>query len=416
MNFIKLSALFIISFLCIKILSAQENSNNIIENNTINLYLDCYSCDFDYIRDNITYVNYVRDRKEADVHLLITSNSTGSGGKEFTLFFIGQGKYSNHNDTLITTVPPKSTDDEIRQKLLKFIKLGLVTYVSKTPLVENLNVNYAILNTGETPVDKWDSWVFVINSDGYFNGNDTYKYSYLNNYFNIDRITEKSKREIYVGMNFNRSVYNLEDTTIISLNRSNSFDYNEVFSISDHWSAGGSVGAYTSDYSNIKISSSIGAGIEYNLFKYSESTRRQFRIKYIIGSNYSEYNDTTVYNKIKEFLYEHNLSGAFKIKEKWGTINSSIIYSNYLHDFSLNNLNVNLSFSINLVKNLSLYLYGSYSFIHDQISLPKEGATAEEILTHIRQIKTQYSYYVSLGLSYSFGSIYNNVVNPRFGN
>jgi hypothetical protein len=33
----------------------------------------------------------------------------------------------------------------------------------------------------------------------------------------------------------------------------------------------------------------------------------------------------------------------------------------------------------------------------------------------LRQLATSYTYFINLGLSYSFGSIFNNIVNPRFG-
>ncbi|MBI5325982.1 MAG: hypothetical protein HZB41_12040, partial [Ignavibacteriae bacterium] len=58
--------------------------------------------------------------------------------------------------------------------------------------------------------------------------------------------------------------------------------------------------------------------------------------------------------------------------------------------------------------------YGGFSMIHDQLYLPKEGATLEEILLRRKALETTYSYFVSFGLSYTFGSVYSNVVNPRF--
>ena len=58
---------------------------------------------------------------------------------------------------------------------------------------------------------------------------------------------------------------------------------------------------------------------------------------------------------------------------------------------------------------------GSGARIHDQLALPKGGATLEEILLQRRQLATTYNYYVSVGLSFSFGSTNSNVVNPRFG-
>ena len=54
--------------------------------------------------------------------------------------------------------------------------------------------------------------------------------------------------------------------------------------------------------------------------------------------------------------------------------------------------------------------------IHDQIHLPREGATREEILLRQRELATDFRYWSFIGLSYTFGSIYSNVVNPRFGN
>jgi hypothetical protein len=53
--------------------------------------------------------------------------------------------------------------------------------------------------------------------------------------------------------------------------------------------------------------------------------------------------------------------------------------------------------------------------IHDQLSLPKEDIATEEILLQRKQLATQYQYWASIGFSYTFGSIYNNIVNPRFG-
>ena len=40
--------------------------------------------------------------------------------------------------------------------------------------------------------------------------------------------------------------------------------------------------------------------------------------------------------------------------------------------------------------------------------------TDEEILLQRRQVSTSYSYFAGVGITYTFGSIFNNVVNPRF--
>ncbi len=48
----------------------------------------------DYIRKEIPYINYVRDIKDAGVYIIATQQKTGSGGIEYTYFFVGQQENS----------------------------------------------------------------------------------------------------------------------------------------------------------------------------------------------------------------------------------------------------------------------------------------------------------------------------------
>ena len=70
---------------------------------------------------------------------------------------------------------------------------------------------------------------------------------------------------------------------------------------------------------------------------------------------------------------------------------------------------------VRLFKGFSLNMFGDYSRVRDQRNLPKAGASDEEILVRMKELATGYRYFVMVGVSYSFGSIFNNVVNPRFG-
>jgi len=67
------------------------------------------------------------------------------------------------------------------------------------------------------------------------------------------------------------------------------------------------------------------------------------------------------------------------------------------------------------MKGLSIELAGHYSRIHDQINLPKGDATLEDILLRLKEVESSYYYKLSIGLNFTFGSIYSNIVNPRFG-
>jgi hypothetical protein len=157
-------------------------------------------------------------------------------------------------------------------------------------------------------------------------------------------------------------------------------------------------------------------GIEYNLFPYSESTRRQLRFLYSIGYVYANYTDTTIYDKLYEGHMQHSINVAYEVIQKWGSIDMSVNYSNYLHDWSKNNLSVEGYLDLRIAKGLNLNVGGGASLIHDQLGLVKGGATTEEVLLRRRELATQFQYFTSFGFTYTFGSIYNNVVNPRFGN
>src|SRR6187551_2715241 len=53
---------------------------------TIRVFFDCPdNCDFDFIRKEIDYVDYVRDRTDAELHVLVTTRDTGTGGNEYSL-------------------------------------------------------------------------------------------------------------------------------------------------------------------------------------------------------------------------------------------------------------------------------------------------------------------------------------------
>jgi hypothetical protein len=157
-------------------------------------------------------------------------------------------------------------------------------------------------------------------------------------------------------------------------------------------------------------------GIEYDLFPYSESTRRQLRMLYSIGYNYVNYIDTTIYDQTEEGHLQHSFSASYEVVQKWGSINVSFEYSNYLHDWSKNNLSLDGFIDLRIAKGLSVNFGGGASLIHDQLGLVKGGATTEEVLLQRKELATQFQYFTSFGFSYTFGSIYNNVVNPRFGN
>ncbi len=98
------------------------------------LFLDCsdFYCDPDYYRTEIAFVDHVRERSAADVHVLITRQRTGGDGRLFTLAFYGQRRFAGLADTLTVSTKQGATEDEQRQAISRVVKLGLARYLART--------------------------------------------------------------------------------------------------------------------------------------------------------------------------------------------------------------------------------------------------------------------------------------------
>jgi hypothetical protein len=391
----------------------KTSKTDTLRKDALNVFMDAS----DYIRKEIPYVNYVRDIKDAGVYIISTYERTGSGGWEYTYFLVGQKECAGMRDTISFVTSPDETDDETRIKSVRTLKMGLMRYVAKTPLSKYMNISFSEPLSETVTTDKWNSWVFKTSIYSFLQGEKTYSDTYVSGNISASRITKEWK--INIGGNLNQDVqkYIIDDTTTITgTNSSKSINALIVRSINDHWSFGGTTRIGASSYNNENFKFSFMPGIEYDVFPYSESTRRQLRILYTAGFTYVNYTDTTIYDKMKEHLWSHNISASYEVVQKWGNIDVSVGYSNYFHDWKKNNLYVQGFIDLRITKGLSINLGGSASLIHDQLGLIKKDVPVDQILLRRQQLATQYSYFTSFGLTYTFGSIYNNVVNPRFGN
>jgi hypothetical protein len=400
--------------------SLCQTEQSLIKEGAPKIYIDCGMCDLNYIKEQISIVNYVNDRRDADVHVLFVSQRTGASGNEYTLFFIGQNQFNGINDTLKFATDQTDTRDKEREKTVSALKLGLVRYIAKSKVADQLSITFIKQNQQtEKPKDEWDFWFFQASINGFTNGQERNSFLNINGSFSASRVTEDSKINLRASNSYNEREYkyevNKELITYNSISRSQSFNGSVYFSIDDHWSWGFGASLWNSTYSNITLGTILSAAIEYNIFPYSQSNQRQLRINYRIAPTYHKYTSETIYFKTKERLLSQELSSTLSIIEPWGNTSITVSGANYFHDMNKYELEISGNVSWKIVKGLSINLYGGYSKIRNQISLPRGGATLEEVLLQRRQLETGYSYWAGFGISYSFGSIYNNIVNPRFG-
>jgi hypothetical protein len=264
-------------------------------------------------------------------------------------------------------------------------------------------------------MDRWNFWVFSFSLNGSQWGEISQKQTFFMGNISANRVTPASKLRLGLSGDYSESRFTYGDSTILSESDSATFDGLYVKSLSEHWSAGLFLTIDSSTYRNIRLNVNPSPALEYNVFPYSESTRRQLRFLYRLNLSQVRYREETIYSKVKESLFGQSLEATLEVKEPWGTAEASIQGSHYFHNLKMNRLELSGEVSLRLFKGLSLTVDARYERVRDQLSLPKGELLLEEMLLRQRELATDYNYSFSVGLSYTFGSIYSNVVNPRFG-
>ncbi len=383
----------------------------------LRVFLDCdRGCDTNYLRTEITFVEWVRDRTDSDVHLLVTSQRAGSG-TEYTLSYIGMGTFAASDDTLTFITSQTDTEDEVRERMAQVMTVGLLRYVLETPSAERIRVS---LESGIRPAtavpseDPWNYWIFQVRLNGSLQGELSSKGSSIDGSVSARRVTENWKTEFSTSGRYSESWFELGSGRKIT-------NYTHLLSaiglvaksVSDHWSAGviGELGSST--HLNVHSFSRLAPVVEFSVFPYSEFTRRQFTVRYSLGINSVEYEEETIFGQMAESRSDEELQVLYEVTQPWGSARVSVSGAHYFHDLNRYHLDASTSWNIRIFRGFSLNLSGNVSEIHDQLYLAHRGATDEEILLRIRRLATSYDYSVRIGFSYTFGSIYSTVVNPR---
>lgn len=385
----------------------------------LRVFLDCNSCDFDFLRTEITFVDYVRERQDAQVHVLVTQQETGGGGTEYTLTFIGQHDLAALGDTLKYVTPPATTPDDLRHGLARILKIGLIRYAARIGDTSRFNVSYtAPADTAGKPKqrDPWNYWVFRTNANGFVQGEKADNSFSLNASQSANRVTENWKTNLNFNVSYTQNRFDLGDgSTFRSYSHGYGFSDLIVRSLGAHWSAGERGSWTSSTFLNQKQAIRFAPAVEFDVFPYAQSTRRQWTFQLSTGVNYFRYEDTTIFNRISETRVDETATTSLDLKQPWGSISSSLEGAVYLHDTSKRHLVFFNSLDLRLFKGFSLFVFGQLQLLRDQLYLPKGDLSDADRLLRLRQLATSYTYFTSFGLSYSFGSILNNIVNPRFG-
>ena len=399
--FLKIFLIFI-SFKCL----AQSEK--------VKVFLSC-RCDDDFIKQNTLVFDYVRDRTLSDIEVFVFEISNAGGGRKYSFEYKGKNAFQNMDNEISTNIPTNLTFVEAREKLLKTYKLGMVYFLQNTSFQNQLEVNfYDDKNKPEElSLDQWKNWVFEVSGSFNFENEKSIKEEEYNLGLEVDRVTEMWRIRSDFGMRRSVKFFSGDEESYNSERKRTFFSGSIVKSLSNHFSTG-VFGYYLNDtFRNYRSFVNFSPALEYNFIPYSEVLTREITLAYKIGYNFYEYFEKTIYGFLNQEMFNQSLTLNLRYREKWGSIYSYLVASQFLDQPDQNRLTLNNNINLRIVRGLSLRISGNFQLIRDQINLPQGEASIEDLLLRQRQISTNFQNRISLGLSYTFGSIFNNIVNTR---
>jgi hypothetical protein len=397
------------------------------------VFLDCQvriNCDFDHFRTHIDFVVWVRDRADADVHVLLTSSGLSNGGRSYSLDYVGRGALEGLDDVISYT----SSGDDSRARevdgLTHALRLGLVRYAVQSGTASDLEISYTGTRfdpeefgdgelppavTPAAPYDPWNYWTFRFGLSGNMDLRETRTNSRVNPTLSANRTTADWKMNFSGWANLRRDSRTLSDGREIR-NDQNSWRLNAlvVRSISDHMSVGIDAGGGNSVAGNQRARLQLAPAIEYNYFPYVQATRRQFIAHYAIGMEHSNYEEETVFELTRETVPQHRLGVQYRAREEWGNAGVGFESAQYLHDRSLHSFGFSGDLNYRIARGLELNVSGEAAFVNDNIHVPLQQIPDEEILLGRRSLPSSYQYQGSIGFNYRWGSSFASIVNNRF--
>jgi len=392
-------------------------------NDSPRVYIDCNRCDYNHIRREIAVVRYVRDPKQADIHVFITDEQTGSGGREYEFSFLGRRSFDGVDYSLTLTTYRNATSDDVRDEINRVLEMGLAPYLMKTSLGRELSLNYpkpaqteGDSDPGRAEADPWNHWVFEIYGGSIEISQESNQSEFDSRWgFYADRVTQTWKTRLRPYFNYSFVHIDQEDgESVTSNNHRHGFDSYAIRSVTQHWSVGLFADYITREDRNLRHRVRANPGVEYSVFPYEEATRRSVTFVYQIGLTAVDYYEETIFLKTNERLANHEIEASVSFEQPWGGVNAGLTGFHYFHDLSHYRAELFGSASIRLVEGLSLNFSGNFEMIQDQLSLPRGDTTVEDVLLTQRELATDLSVTGSIALSYTFGSEFADVVNTRF--
>ena len=381
------------------------------QNNKLKAYLDC-RCDQNYLKQQTSFLEHVRDQNLADIEIFILDIRNPTGTRTFEIKVDGNNEYQEISSSTLVSGYANDTSSTLRDKLLNKLKLALIPFLDKASYNIKVDVdsNFDDLTVND---DKWKNWVFELSGSYNDDKEESRKTNRYELEFEIDKLTPEWRIGMEIKRNESNGKFFSNDKVYISNRKTTSISGRVVRSISDHFSAGIFSSAYQNTYENIDFNRYIAPAIEYSFYPYKDVLSKEITLAYRIGIGKRNYIEKTIYGYEKQKLSSQTLSLNIRFRQKWGNISSYLNATQFLNDGTKKRFSLRSDLDLRVFEGLAVRFSGNVNLIREQYSLAAVSTSIEELLLQQRQIATDYRTNFSVGLSYTFGSIYNSVINTR---
>ena len=218
-----------------------------------------------------------------------------------------------------------------------------------------------------------------------------------------------------VNIDYDEDTFELSDgRKLKDVSRNNAVTARVIKTVGEHMGVGFWGSAATTTFRNQDLIWRVAPAFQFNVFPNSESTRRELTVTYAVWYNSFNFKEPTIFDKIEETRINHNILVSLDTNQPWGEAEFTYEFSQFLDEPSQSRQVVFGNVEYRIFRGFFINDFGSLSWVRDQIFLERGGVTDEEILLRRRQLATDSEYRFRIGITYAFGSIYNNVVNLRF--
>ena len=362
----------------------------------------------------------MRDRRDAKVHVLVTRERTAAGGQAYTLAYVELEGFAGLDDELVYYSTQDDTDDAERRGFAQVFQLGLMQYAVRTPLADRIEISHEA-PFGEAQLsaqpedDPWNFWVFRTRFNTRVEGEDLETSKSFGGSISANRTTDAWKMNFGVNVDYDEDTFELGDgRTLKDVSRNNAVTARVIKTVGEHMRVGFGGSAVTTTFRNQDLTWRVAPAFQFNVFPYSESTRRELTVTYAVGYNSFNFKEPTIFDKLEETRINHNILVSLDTNQPWGEAGFTYEFSQFLDEPSQSRQVVFGNVEYRIFRGFFINAFGSLSRVRDQIFLERGGVTDEEILLRRRQLATDSEYRFRIGITYAFGSIYNNVVNSRF--